>query len=48
MATVAPVERAMTRHELRSVGVQLAATLGAPVELAFTDGSEIVGRQQKP
>jgi hypothetical protein len=38
----APDERAMTRDELRTLITQLASALGAPVELAFTDGSEVI------
>jgi hypothetical protein len=41
----APEDRRMTRDEVRRVVVQLAAAMGAPVELAFADGKEVIGRK---
>jgi hypothetical protein len=32
----------MTRGEPRSLVTQLASAVGAPVELALTDGSEVI------
>ena len=37
----APVERAMTRDEVRTVVTQLASALRGAVELAFGDGFEV-------
>ena len=41
----APDDRAMTREEVRQLVGELATAVGAPIEIAYWDGSEVVGRK---